>query len=217
MSRVLCCYLFCDQFCEISVALTFYAGVLTALDHKLNVLQYFVNSMYFWTDKIWKVLQPKFKHHMIYKHWFLRYNIYFLQVYDMKASLLDFLRLEYVQDFRHLKSPTCRDKVKESLLVCLFVIWGRKGEGTLQGTVSLPTSGNIHIQIPPDWLRGSHITQYHCGYCESEYRWRSYEGTLKGTPTCSSYRGTVYETYMYVVSQRRSLDVYSTSLNTLHS
>ena len=27
----------------------------------------------------------------------------------------------------------------------------------------------VHIQIPPDRLRGSHITQYHCGYCMSQY------------------------------------------------
>ena len=33
-------------------------------------------------------------------------------------------------------------------------------------------------QIPPERLRGSHITQYRWGYCKSEYRWGYYEGTL---------------------------------------
>ena len=28
----------------------------------------------------------------------------------------------------------------------------------------------LHIQIPPDRLRGSHITQYCCGYFKSQYR-----------------------------------------------
>ena len=35
----------------------------------------------------------------------------------------------------------------------------------------------IHIQIPPDPLRGSRITQYPCGYCKSRYHRGYYEGT----------------------------------------
>ena len=66
----------------------------------------------------------------------------------------------------------------------------------------------IHIQIPPDQLCSSHMTQYCWGYCS----WSTVEGTLRvccgypqstlelnGTPTCSSHSGTVsYETYIVV-------------------
>ena len=68
----------------------------------------------------------------------------------------------------------------------------------------------IHIQIRSDWLRGSHITQYRCGYCKSEYlrvlwAYSAATGctvapvtvaseyphsTFKGTLTCSSHNGT---------------------------
>ena len=44
----------------------------------------------------------------------------------------------------------------------------------------LVLSNNLHIQIPPDQLRGSHITRYRCGYCKSQYHWGYYEGTLQG-------------------------------------
>ena len=72
----------------------------------------------------------------------------------------------------------------------------------------------MHIQIPPDPLHGSQITQYSCGYCKSQY---TVEGTMRvlcrycmpssfsalchssseyppsilnGTATCSSHNGT---------------------------
>ena len=48
------------------------------------------------------------------------------------------------------------------------------------------TAEDIHIQILPNWIRRSHITQYRCGYCS----W-STEGTLRA---CCRYcdRSTVH-------------------------
>ena len=37
---------------------------------------------------------------------------------------------------------------------------------------------DVHIQIPPDWLRRSHITQYQFDYGKLEYLWGNTEGTL---------------------------------------
>ena len=80
---------------------------------------------------------------------------------------------------------------------------------------------HLHIHIPPDQLCRSHIMQYCCGYCRMAYpqaatAWMvptitvaaEYpHSTLKGTPTCSSHRGTaLYETY---VAGWRNLDVYT--------
>ena len=40
------------------------------------------------------------------------------------------------------------------------------------------TNQYLHIQIPPDRLRRSHMMQYCWGYCELEYLWGYFEGTL---------------------------------------
>ena len=37
--------------------------------------------------------------------------------------------------------------------------------------------GHVHIQIPPDRLRRSPITQYRCGYCNWKYHWGYYAAT----------------------------------------
>ena len=59
---------------------------------------------------------------------------------------------------------------------------GRRRSSLLLYSVSMGISHacyNLHIQIPPDRLCGSHITQYRYGYYKSEYRWGYYEGTLQ--------------------------------------
>ena len=50
----------------------------------------------------------------------------------------------------------------------------------------------IHMQIPPDWLHRSHITQYCCSYCKLGYIGGYFEGTdcsycMHGS-SCQQYR-----------------------------
>ena len=66
---------------------------------------------------------------------------------------------------------------------------------------------HLHIQIPPDLLRRSHVTKCCWGYCKFEYLWGYFEGTLQllwqEFLACSSCRvPTTYETY--VASQEES-------------
>ena len=38
---------------------------------------------------------------------------------------------------------------------------------------------SLHIQIPPDRLRRSHMMQYPWGYCKLEYHWEYFKGTMQ--------------------------------------
>ena len=38
----------------------------------------------------------------------------------------------------------------------------------------------VHTPDSSDWLRRSHITQYRCGYCESQYRGGYSDATVTG-------------------------------------
>ena len=38
---------------------------------------------------------------------------------------------------------------------------------------------DLHITIPANWLRRSHMMEYHWGYCKLEYCWGYFEGTLQ--------------------------------------
>ena len=94
--------------------------------------------------------------------------------------------------------------------ICLGLIRILKPESDLKEFNLSKSCTFFHLQIPPDRLLRSHITQYRYGYCKLEYLWGYYEctlrllwqttahpvaveyphSTLNGTPTCSSHIGT---------------------------
>ena len=59
-------------------------------------------------------------------------------------------------------------------------------------------NSTIHIQIPPEWLGGSHIMQYRCGYCESKYPWGYCKSTLQ---LCAAALVTVASEYPHSTRQ----------------
>ena len=55
----------------------------------------------------------------------------------------------------------------------------------LKESMKMLTVRSIHNQIPPDWLGGSHIMHYCCGYCKTEGTVRVLYSLLEDFWVCS--------------------------------
>ena len=98
---------------------------------------------------------------------------YFL-VYQLTSHFLS-----YLQNYKEFEAEILDLKLEKYGLSYDIKKYNTSGWALGDENVISIRSFNIHIQIPPDRLHRSHITQYRCGYYRLQHHWGYYEGTLQ--------------------------------------
>ena len=86
----------------------------------------------------------------------------------------------------HFKPLWAKNVPKFGIAHAMALGVGRKNQHGIQWFFNILNSAQLkwflvithlmHIQFPPHQLWGSHVTQYHCGYCKLQYSWGYYKG-----------------------------------------